>query len=85
MRWAIILVLNISLTWRLEGINYCLRLLSMGLVIYDTINNSWDYLGPRDGLLDLNLVKVLSFNNYIILGTLNNGLVFVDESIKKQL
>ncbi|UGQ17580.1 hypothetical protein [Borrelia sp. RT1S] len=56
-----------------------------GLVIYDTMNNSWDYLGPRDGLLNLNLVKVLSFNNYVILGTLNNGLVFVDESIKKQL
>ncbi|QMU99549.1 hypothetical protein F0310_04020 [Borrelia sp. A-FGy1] len=56
-----------------------------GLLIYNTINNSWDYLGPYDGLLNLNLVKVLSFNNYIILGTLNNGLVFVDESIKKQL
>ncbi|WKC58340.1 hypothetical protein [Borrelia sp. P9F1] len=56
-----------------------------GLVIYDTVSNSWDYLGPRDGLLNLNLVKVLSFNNYVILGTLNNGLVFVDESIKKQL
>ncbi|WP_445436186.1 hypothetical protein [Candidatus Borreliella tachyglossi] len=56
-----------------------------GLLIYDMINNNWDYLGPRDGLLNLNLIKVLSFNNYVILGTLNNGLVFVDESIKKQI
>ncbi|UER67949.1 hypothetical protein LKV13_04140 [Borrelia sp. BU AG58] len=56
-----------------------------GLVVHDTVSGSWDYLGPRDGLLNLNLVKVLNFDNYVVLGTLNDGLVFVDESIKKQL
>ncbi|WP_330730157.1 hypothetical protein [Borrelia turicatae] len=56
-----------------------------GLLIYDTVNDSWDYLGPSDGLISLNLVKILNFNDYVVLGTLNNGLVFVNESIKKQL
>ncbi|AAX17303.1 hypothetical protein [Borrelia hermsii] len=56
-----------------------------GLLIYDTVNASWDYLGPGDGLISLNLVKILNFDDYVILGTLNNGLVFVNESIKKQL
>ncbi|AOW95988.1 hypothetical protein [Borrelia miyamotoi] len=56
-----------------------------GLLIYDTASNSWDYLGPRDGLISLNLVKILNFKDYVLLGTLNNGLVFVNESIKKQL
>ncbi|AHH08777.1 hypothetical protein baBA2_000807 [Borrelia anserina] len=54
-----------------------------GLLIYDTVNDNWDYLGPEDGLISLNLVKVLSFDDYVVLGTLNNGLVFIDEGIKK--
>lgn len=56
-----------------------------GLLIYDTVSDNWDYLGPGDGLISLNLVKVLNFDDYIVLGTLNNGLVFVNESIKRQL
>ncbi|WP_024653247.1 hypothetical protein [Borrelia persica] len=56
-----------------------------GLLIYDTVSDSWDYLGPSDGLISLNLIKILNFDDYVILGTLNNGLVFVNESIKKQL
>ncbi|ACH93736.1 hypothetical protein [Borrelia duttonii] len=56
-----------------------------GLLIYDTMSDSWDYLGPGDGLISLNLIKILNFDDYVILGTLNNGLVFINESIKKQL
>ncbi len=56
-----------------------------GLLIYDSENENWDYFGPNNGLLNLNLIKVSRFENYVILGTLNNGLVFVDENIKKQL
>ncbi len=56
-----------------------------GLLIYDSENDNWDYFGPNNGLLNLNLIKVSRFENYVILGTINNGLVFVDENIKKQL
>lgn len=74
---------NLPDNWILDSVEWNNMLfwgtLGGGLYIYDKVKNEWASLSLENGIKSLDIASITYSDNYLVLGTLGEGIILIDE------